>query len=416
MCARARYALETSASRSDIARFRKRKIAEHISTSRLTSSPRAVVALGYIRPTTIRSLRRGAHNRRMDRRRAPTRRRSPLRRAAVSGAPWPPAPSIHAPTLPRGARRIHDYGVAAPPQTPSTTKVKTCKRREGPPRGTRMTCITPLLRAALASPAGIDVGVSRRQRPPPWSQERQHRSHEASPLARTWTWPVSHRTHPTPVPSPSRLVRPHTLTAATSTHSGIRPAAFVARREWSAAAHTITRCISSPRLLSLAGACHSPSQLLPPPTAHPHPIVPTSTPRAARSARARRPRPHVLLAEGPGVLEELSHGPAAMLSQPGAPTELSRQETRSGCGIIARWRPSSEQSAAMPCTEPLGLWGYASVIWLVASRSGSARGCARGRARGRARAGSTRPSPWATTRRARSLPCPRGGRRATGGS
>mmetsp|Transcript_10353 Transcript_10353/g.17364 ORF Transcript_10353/g.17364 Transcript_10353/m.17364 type:complete len:118 (+) Transcript_10353:180-533(+) len=33
------------------------------------------------------------------------------------------------------------------------------------------------------------------------------------------------------------------------------------------------------------------------------------------------------------------------------------RKARSGCGIMARWRPSSEQSAAMPCGEPLGLCG-----------------------------------------------------------
>jgi hypothetical protein len=34
---------------------------------------------------------------------------------------------------------------------------------------------------------------------------------------------------------------------------------------------------------------------------------------------------------------------------------------RSGCGIMARWRPSSEQRAAMPLGDPLGLKGYTSV-------------------------------------------------------
>lgn len=34
---------------------------------------------------------------------------------------------------------------------------------------------------------------------------------------------------------------------------------------------------------------------------------------------------------------------------------------RSGCGMIARWRPFAEVSAAMPSGEPLGLKGYTSV-------------------------------------------------------
>ena len=37
------------------------------------------------------------------------------------------------------------------------------------------------------------------------------------------------------------------------------------------------------------------------------------------------------------------------------------RKQRSGWGIMARWRPSGEQSAAMPSPEPLGLKGYASL-------------------------------------------------------
>ncbi len=34
---------------------------------------------------------------------------------------------------------------------------------------------------------------------------------------------------------------------------------------------------------------------------------------------------------------------------------------RSGCGMIARWRPFADVSAAIPSGEPFGLKGYASV-------------------------------------------------------
>ena len=43
------------------------------------------------------------------------------------------------------------------------------------------------------------------------------------------------------------------------------------------------------------------------------------------------------------------------------------RKQRSGCGMTARCRPSSEHRPAMPSGDPLGLNGYASVGWLRSS-------------------------------------------------
>ena len=117
-----------------------------------------------------------------------------------------------------------------------------------------------------------------------------------------------------------------------------------------------------------SGACHPPSQLLPTPHRPPPFVAPSTTARTAPRARGSPPSHAFLSQKVRAFWKSLSHGPAAMPSQPGgAHGNCHGRKQRSGCGIIARWRPSSEQSAAMPCTEPLGLWGYASVIWLVSS-------------------------------------------------
>lgn len=56
-----------------------------------------------------------------------------------------------------------------------------------------------------------------------------------------------------------------------------------------------------------------------------------------------------------------SHGPGPLASRPrseGNQGFCHIRKQRSGCGIMARWRPSGEHSAAMPSGEPLGLKGY----------------------------------------------------------
>mmetsp|Transcript_51047 Transcript_51047/g.169095 ORF Transcript_51047/g.169095 Transcript_51047/m.169095 type:complete len:253 (-) Transcript_51047:1663-2421(-) len=93
-----------------------------------------------------------------------------------------------------------------------------------------------------------------------------------------------------------------------------------------------------------------------------------------------------------------SHGADAFASHSGGAhghCHLTKQ--RSGCGIMARWRPSGEQRAAMPSGEPLGLCGYSCVTshaslmyrsgaWLPLSTACSE--ASRGKC--------ARPSPWAT--------------------
>eukprot|EP00966_Prymnesium_polylepis_P038845 901766-Prymnesium_polylepis.1 len=78
----------------------------------------------------------------------------------------------------------------------------------------------------------------------------------------------------------------------------------------------------------------------------------TRFPRSTRSPRREHvPHPRRVLAE-----VRVARRPTCHL-----------RKQRSGCGIIARWRPSAEQRAAMPSGEPLGLCGYASVIVLASS-------------------------------------------------
>ena len=63
-----------------------------------------------------------------------------------------------------------------------------------------------------------------------------------------------------------------------------------------------------------------------------------------------------------------SQGDAASGAAPPAPRHAGgrcghahSECSRSGCGIMARWRPSGLHRPAMPCGEPLGLAGYAAV-------------------------------------------------------
>lgn len=148
VCARARYALETSALRDRTLRvFGKRKItAEHISTSRHHRAVRWFLHSGVhthtIRRSASAASRRGGHDRRMDRRRVPTRRRSPLRAAPRSAAPpGHPRPAYTHP--PCRAARTASTIMAWPrlrQRHPRHTKDQTLPNaREGPPRGTRMT-------------------------------------------------------------------------------------------------------------------------------------------------------------------------------------------------------------------------------------------------------------------------------------
>ncbi len=63
-----------------------------------------------------------------------------------------------------------------------------------------------------------------------------------------------------------------------------------------------------------------------------------------------------------------SQGPGPLASRPsseGYHGFCHIRKQRSGCGIIARWRPSVEHSAAMPSGDPLGLKGY----WVVGEPS-----------------------------------------------
>lgn len=63
-----------------------------------------------------------------------------------------------------------------------------------------------------------------------------------------------------------------------------------------------------------------------------------------------------------------SQGPGPLASRPsseGYHGFCHIRKQRSGCGIMARWRPSVEHSAAMPSGEPLGLKGY----WVVGEPS-----------------------------------------------
>ena len=55
----------------------------------------------------------------------------------------------------------------------------------------------------------------------------------------------------------------------------------------------------------------------------------------------------------------LSQGEAArdLFRSSGIQPHCQVSTERSGCGIMARWRPSGEQRPAMPAGEPLGLKG-----------------------------------------------------------